>query len=94
MMSCAVEIIDGVARISGELSFATANKIANAYADISKQCETVDLQSLNFIDSAGLALLVCWKNQAENAARNLRFIHYPQSLEDLANLADLTHILE
>ena len=53
------------------------------------QVVEVDLAELSRVDSAGLAMLICWQNQVKKCGGRLRFTHIPAQLAKLINVSDL-----
>lgn len=53
----------------------------------------LDLVGVHEANSAGLALLLEWLDQAGRRGRSLRFYNLPQSLAHLADLANLGDLL-
>jgi len=53
----------------------------------------VDLQRVEAVDSAGVALLLSWKRRARAEAKTLTFVHMPPSLASLAELYDVEDLL-
>ena len=53
----------------------------------------VDLQRVDAVDSAGVALLLAWKRRAAAEAKPLTFVHMPASLASLAKLYDVEDLL-
>lgn len=49
----------------------------------------VDLAELSRVDSAGLAMLICWQNQVKKSGGQLRFTHIPAQLTKLIRVSDL-----
>lgn len=54
-----------------------------------KALVSVDLSGLLRVDSAGLAMLICWQSQVKKSGGELRFIHIPAQLAKLIQVADL-----
>jgi phospholipid transport system transporter-binding protein len=53
----------------------------------------VDLQRIDAVDSAGVALLLAWKRRAESEGKPLVFAHLPTSLDSLARLYGVEELL-
>ena len=53
----------------------------------------IDLAKITRCDSAGLALLVCLKKEAEQSGLGLTFTNIPQHLQQLIGLSHLDDIL-
>lgn len=89
---CALRVgPDGVARVSGELTFETA---AGLYADMEARLpdtgpiEVVDLAGVSGADSAGLALLLEWQARQRKRGRKLTITNAPDNLLRLAKLCE------
>lgn len=90
---------DGHVRVTGELSFNTAPDLAARIVDMvqtEKRGKTkviVDLGAVNRADSAGLALLIEWRRQAERQQCTLYFDNIPHQLQAIANVSGVTELL-
>jgi len=54
-----------------------------------KQAVEVNLGGLSRVDSAGLAMLVCWQNMVKKQGGELRFVDIPAQLANLIRVSDL-----
>lgn len=86
---------DGVLHILGELDVKIVPKLLILTAELYQPplCNTVDLQGISRIDSAGLALLTEWWRMAKIQQRTLRFIHAPPQVQTLARVCGLDRVL-
>lgn len=71
-------------RLVGALTFDTVAHLAQP-AD----AQTIDLGGLAATDSAGLALLLEWRRQAQAQGRELKFVAAPPRLRDLIRVNGL-----
>jgi phospholipid transport system transporter-binding protein len=53
----------------------------------------IDLERIEVVDSAGVALLLAWKRRAEAERKPLAFAHLPPSLASLAQLYGVEELL-
>jgi phospholipid transport system transporter-binding protein len=53
----------------------------------------IDLERIEVVDSAGVALLLAWKRRAESEGKPLAFAHLPASLASLAQLYGVEELL-
>jgi len=53
----------------------------------------IDLERIESVDSAGVALLLAWKRRAESEGKPLVFAHLPASLDSLARLYGVEELL-
>ena len=53
----------------------------------------IDLERIDAVDSAGVALLLAWKRRAAAEAKPVAFAHLPASLDSLARLYDVEELL-
>ena len=58
-----------------------------------KEQITVDLKGVTRADSAGLALLVEWLRESENAGNSIEFVNVPTQLLSIARVCGLEEIL-
>lgn len=82
-------------RLGGELSFATVNQALRKTAKFFT-CPTkmvFDLSEINMADSAGLALLIEWMRQANQARVELHYVNLPSQLQSMAQLVGLDSLL-
>lgn len=86
---------NGHIRVSGELSFDTVPGLAARVADVvhGEKKVIVDLGAVKRADSAGLALLIEWRRQAERQQCKLYFDNIPQQLQAIASVSGVTELL-
>ena len=53
----------------------------------------IDLERVEAVDSAGVALLLAWQRRAAAEGKPLRFAHIPPSLDSLAQLYGVEELL-
>jgi len=85
----------GTYQITSPLTFDTVADLLELSADWWKApAETVqiDLKSVPKADTAGLALMVEWLEQARRAGRRLVFTNIPAKLQDLIRVSGLQDI--
>ena len=82
--------------LHGAMSFETADRILRqseklfgSYDDL-----LVDCSGVNDADSAGLALLLEWKSQAQRRGGTIRFSGLPQSIVAIARTTEVDHLLD
>lgn len=78
--------------LKGDLTFSTINNKTTQILDFKQasSINTLDLQQLVKIDSAGLALLIEWVKIFRLHAKELRFDNIPTQLTALAKLSYIT----
>lgn len=85
---------DGRYEIRGQLTFQT---VPQYYVRSVKMFQegrgpvTVDLAGVTLADSAGIALLVEWQEQARTAQRSLRFANIPEQVQKIIHVSGLQH---
>jgi phospholipid transport system transporter-binding protein len=97
----AVEVLDsggGRVEVKGALTFATARKARQQglrllEASSSGQIE-IDCSGVTASDSAGLMVLLDWLTAAKNANRSLQLSNLPEPIRAVAQISDVTEILE
>jgi ABC-type transporter Mla MlaB component len=87
--------LGGTLRLCGAISFVNA---AHAFASPPQAPRhdgnlDIDLAALDNADSATLAVLIAWSAQALARGAQLRYLHAPQGLRNLAKLADVEGLL-
>ena len=86
---------DGAYALSGTAGFATARQLLEqgrlAFAGKSKV--ELDLAGVDSIDSAGLALLLCWLAEARADGRALKLHNLPAQLSAIARISDVEALL-
>ena len=77
---------EGRFALSGEMSFANADRILRAAAPVFAGHDDleVDLSQVGKADSAGLALLLEWKAEARRRDASIRFTDIPDGLLAIA----------
>ncbi len=85
---------DGLAELSGELTFDTVAKLwLENKSNIDRgQVLLIDLSAVSHGDSAGLALLMEWLRATKKAGFNLQFIEIPPQLCAIAQGANVEWI--
>ncbi len=86
---------DGHFRLSGEMTFGTAEKILQSSEEPFEhhtQLE-VDLSAVTASDSAGLALLLEWITWANHTVREIRFIDIPKRIRAIAEVTEVENLL-
>jgi len=86
---------DGNFNLSGEMSFDTADRILKASEQAFQGYEEiiVDLTGVTRADSAGLALLLEWKAQANIRAGQIIFSGIPNSIRAIAETTDVAELI-
>ena len=81
--------------LEGELGFATVPAVlAHPGTDIRGTADLeVDLKGVTRADSAGLALLLEWLRESEQAGRRIAFVNVPPQLLSIARVCGLDEIL-
>lgn len=54
---------------------------------------SVDLAHVGNVNSAGLALLLEWRDQAAQNAQSIRFQHLPDALLAISRISNVEHLL-
>jgi phospholipid transport system transporter-binding protein len=90
-----VENVDGSWLLQGELGYLSVPAVLqHAGVDmLGKEKVTVDLKGVTRADSAGLALLVEWLRESENAGNSIEFVNVPAQLLSIARVCGLEEIL-
>lgn len=81
--------------LEGELGFTTVPALlSHSGMDISGTPDLeVDLRGVTRADSAGLALLVEWLRESEQAGQRIAFVNVPSQLLSIARVCGLDEIL-
>lgn len=81
--------------VEGELSFATANTILKSSENQLAQYSNleIDLSGVERTDSAGLALLLEWKAQAEARKASIKFVGLPDNLLAIAKTTEVVDLI-
>lgn len=86
---------DGHFTLSGDLSFATAEKVLQAserpFEDHTRI--EIDLSGVTNSDSAGLALLLEWVTWANHTVREIRFAGMPERVLAIAKTTEVDELL-
>lgn len=87
---------DGRFRLSGDVSFRTAESVLRASDDLFRTDRDVhvDLSAISHTDSAGMALLLEWLSKADRAGVKLRFAGIPEKIKAIAVTAEIDDFLE
>ena len=86
---------DGRFALSGELSFANADRVLQVGASAFRHHDQVevDLSGVERADSAGLALLLEWKAGSRRRKNSIRYAGIPDSLLAIARTTDVDTLL-
>ena len=89
------ELAEGRFELVGDMSFDTASEILKISESAFNQQQTVelDLSQVKRADSAGLALLLEWKAQANQRASKISFVEIPESLLAIARTTEVSHLI-
>ena len=87
---------DGQFKLSGDVSFRTAESVLRASEDLFRADRDVhiDLSAISQTDSAGMALLLEWLSRANRAGVQLRFSSIPEKIKAIAVTAEIDDFLE
>ena len=86
---------EGRFELSGDMSFETADQILKSSESSFGQYQVleVDLTKVGKADSAGLALLLEWKAQANQRAGEISFVGIPDSLVAIAVTTEVSDLI-
>jgi phospholipid transport system transporter-binding protein len=86
---------NGKFAVEGELSFDTANTILRSSENRLAQHSDleIDLSGVERTDSAGLALLLEWKAQAEARKASIKFVGLPENLLAIARTTEVVDLI-
>ena len=86
---------DGRFAVSGEMTFATAEKLLRASENLFDDHTQidVDLSEVTDSDSAGLALLLEWVTWANHSVREIRFTGMPEKVLAIARTTEVEPLL-
>ena len=86
---------EGRFELSGDMSFETADQIFKSSESSFGQYQAleIDLTKVRKADSAGLALLLEWKAQANQRAGEIKFIGIPDSLVAIAVTTEVSDLI-
>lgn len=89
------ELGDGRFELIGDMSFDTAEKILKSSEQPFGQYNALelDLSQVTKADSAGLALLLEWKAQANQRAGQIKFLAVPESLLAIAQTTEVSDLI-
>jgi len=82
-------------RLEGELSFETVPALVPRGGDLFAAGGEVslDLAQVARADSAGVALLIEWRREAQRRGRNIRFENIPPQMQAIARLSHVDQLL-
>jgi phospholipid transport system transporter-binding protein len=86
---------DGVFEIDGRMTFQTAPDLlpkSAQWLNGAAGAVTIDLGSVTLADSAGLALMLEWLEQARAAQRELTFVSLPEQMQRLVKVSGLEDV--
>ena len=91
-----LEHTDSICKISGDLTFERASEVFKKinFTAIDQNRLTIDFSEVEESDSAALAVMLEWENQAQLNQKQISFIHVPAQLMRLIKMADLQNILK
>lgn len=91
-----MKVSDGSYRLSGRVTFATVptlwSESKSMFTSLAESLN-VDLVEVVHADSAGLALLIEWLRSAVQAQKSISFVHVPEQLYSIAQVAQLSSVL-
>ena len=89
------ELTEGRFELVGEMSFGTASEILKISEPLFNQHQVleIDLSNVERADSAGLALLLEWKAQANQRGHEIAFLGIPDSLLAIAQTTEVGHLI-
>ena len=87
---------DGRYELHGAMSFETADRILRQSQKLFGRYDDVqvDCSGVSDADSAGLALLLEWKSEAQRHNGKIQFSGLPQSLVAIAKTTEVNHLLD
>ncbi len=85
----------GMFALTGTAGFATATALLAQGRTLFLPCASIDLDlaGVQSIDSAGLALLLCWLADARSQGKVLRLRNLPAQLRAIARISDVESML-
>jgi phospholipid transport system transporter-binding protein len=88
-------VSEGHWRLSGELSFETVPAVLTRHPQIGNDAGElqVDLAGVTRADSAGVALLVEWRREAQRRRRTICFHNIPLQMLAIARLSGVDELL-
>jgi len=86
---------DGKFALSGEMTFATAERILEASEEPFAEHTSIeiDLSAVSKSDSAGLALLLEWVTWANHTVREIRYTGMPERVMAIAKTTEVDGLL-
>lgn len=81
-------------RLAGKLTSQSVARVFTGTPKFTEPAYRVDLQEIDEIDSAGLALLVYWQTCAKASASTLSFVNVPKKLLAITELGGLTRLFQ
>lgn len=94
--NAAIKGDDGQFKVSGEMTFATVTGLLAQSRELFAQASgsiEVELEAVERVDSAGLALLIEWMREARTQGKTIRFSRLPAQMMAIATASDLESIL-
>lgn len=85
----------GQFRLSGDLDFASVEPLVGEGERLfaAHQAVSIDMAGVGQANSAGLALVLEWLDQAQRRGQRLELVHLPESLARIAAITNLTGLL-
>ncbi len=86
---------NGVFEITGQVTFQTVPQFLSYAVQWLKnpaKTVTIDMRNITLADSAGLALMLEWAQQAAAAQRELTFINIPEQVQELIRVNGLQQV--
>ena len=88
-----------VLKIEGALTFASLPRILDETRDFASRPDlpdalAIDLSAISEVDSSAVALLLKWRREAQRLGKRLEFINLPGNLAALAELYDVTELVQ
>jgi phospholipid transport system transporter-binding protein len=82
-------------RLEGELSFETVPPLVHRGRSLfeSEGEVSLDLAQVTRADSAGVALLIEWRREAQRRGRTIRFENIPAQMQAIARLSAVDQLL-
>ena len=96
MTDSGIEKTENGFSITGELSFATVNRLLDASSGVDfkdRPLFEIDLRGITRADSAGLALLVEWTAKARLHGTNIHFRNMPGQMRAIARITEIDKLL-
>ena len=92
-----LELLEQGFRISGDLSFSTVSSLIEKGKEqinqISSDLVKINLNSVDRVDSAGIALLLAWKRDCLSVKKSCEFQGVPQQTMSLIETYQLQSVL-